>query len=127
MTRLILDAGALLGWERGDRAVVADLEAARRNGIDLRTTGIVLAQAWRDPRGRQARLARLLPAVETVAVDEQLGRQAGELVGAAGTSDPIDATVVAVASPGDRVLTSDARDINRLADAAGVPLRVVAC
>jgi len=127
MTRLILDAGALLGWERGDRAVVADLEAARRNGIDLRTTGIVLAQVWRDPRGRQARLARLLPAVETVAVDEQLGRRAGELVGVAGTSDPIDATVVAVASPGDRVLTSDARDIDRLADAAGVPLRVVAC
>lgn len=127
MTRLILDAGALLAWERGDRALVARLEVAQRHGIDLRTTGIVIAQAWRDPAGRQVRLARLLRAVDTVAVDQRLGRRAGELVGAAGTSDPIDATVVAVASPGDRVLTSDVDDIARLASAAGITLRIVAC
>lgn len=127
MTSMILDAGALLAWERADRSVIACLEVAQRHGLDLRTTGIVVAQAWRDPAGRQARLARLLRAVDTVAVDERLGRRAGELVGAAGTSDPIDATVVAVASPGDRVLTSDVDDIDRLAAAAAVALRILAC
>ena len=127
MTSMILDAGALLAWERADRSLVARLEAAQRHGLDLRTTGIVVAQAWRDPAGRQARLARLLRAVDTVPVDERLGRRAGELVGAAGTSDPIDATVVAVATTGDRVLTSDVDDIGRLAAAAGVTLRIVHC
>lgn len=127
MTRMILDAGALLAWDRADRSAMARLEAAQRHGLDLRTTGIVVAQAWRDRAGRQARLARLLRAVETVAVDEQLGRRAGELVGAAGTSDPIDATLVAVASAGDRVLTTDVGDIKRLAETAGIALRIVDC
>jgi hypothetical protein len=124
---MILDAGALLAWERADHSVVARLKVAQQQGFDLHTTGIVVTQVWRDPAGRQARLARLLRAIATVAVDERLGRRAGELVGAAGTSDPIDATLVAVASAGDRVLTSDAGDIKRLASAAGITLQVIAC
>lgn len=127
MTRVILDAGALVAWERADRHAVALLEVAQRRQLDLVTTGIVVAQAWRDPAGRQARLARLLSAVDIVAVDEALGRRAGELLGSAGTSDPVDATVVAVAGSGDRVFTSDVDDITQLAAAAGVSLHVVAC
>ncbi|MBW3605747.1 MAG: hypothetical protein KY460_12745 [Actinobacteria bacterium] len=127
MTRLILDAGALVAWERADRSMVAALEVAQRYRLDLRTTGIVVAQVWRDPAGRQARLARLLAAVDIVAVDEALGRRAGELLGMTGTSDAVDATVVAVAATGDRVLTSDVGDIERLASAAGLALHVTRC
>jgi hypothetical protein len=110
VTRLVLDAGALLAWDRRDRAVAARLETARRRGLDLRTTAIVLAQVWRDG-ARQANLARLLKGTEVVAVDERLGREAGALLARSGTDDPIDATVVIVAAPGDRVLTSDPGDI----------------
>ena len=126
MTRLVLDAGALLAWDRRDRAVAARLEAARRRGLDLRTTAIVLAQVWRDG-ARQANLARLLKGTEVVAVDEQLGREAGALLARSGTDDPIDATVVIVAAPGDRVLTSDPGDIRLLADAGNRTLMVIAC
>jgi hypothetical protein len=125
MTALVLDAGALIGIDRGGRRVTAELAAAVRNGIDLRTTAIVIAEAWRDPGGRQANLARLLRSVEIRAVDGQLGRRAGELLGRAGTDDPIDATVVLVADDGDRILTADVADIRRLADAAGRRVAVV--
>ena len=126
MTRLVLDAGALLAWDRRDRAVAARLEAARRRGLDLRTTAIVLAQVWRDG-ARQANLARLLKGTEVVAVDEQLGREAGALLARSGTDDPIDATVVIVAALGDRVLTSDPGDIRLFADAGNRTLMVIAC
>jgi hypothetical protein len=126
VTRLVLDAGALLAWDRRDRAVAARLEAARRRGLDLRTTAIVLAQVWRDG-ARQANLARLLKGTEVVAVDERLGREAGALLARSGTDDPIDATVVIVAAPGDRILTSDPGDIRLLADAGNRTLMVIAC
>lgn len=126
MTRLVLDAGALLAWDRRDRAVAVRLEAARRHGLDLRTTAIVVAQVWRDG-ARQARLAGLLKGTEVVSVDERLGREAGALLGRSRMADPIDATVVLVAAPGDRVLTSDPDDIRLLADAGDRTLAVIAC
>jgi len=126
VTRLVLDAGALLAWDRRDRAVAARLETARRRGLDLRTTAIVLAQVWRDG-ARQANLARLLKGTEVVAVDERLGREAGALLARSGTDDPIDATVVIVAALGDRVLTSDPGDIRLFADAGNRTLMVIAC
>ena len=116
----------LLAWDRRDRAVAARLEAARRRGLDLRTTAIVLAQVWRDG-ARQANLARLLKGTEVVAVDERLGREAGALLARSGTDDPIDATVVIVAALGDRVLTSDPGDIRLFADAGNRTLMVIAC
>ncbi|MCY4029093.1 MAG: hypothetical protein OXH75_22595 [Acidobacteria bacterium] len=93
----------------------------------MRTSAIVLGQVWRDPRGRQARLARLLRAVEVRPVDEQMGRRAGVLLARAGTSDPIDATVALVAESGDRILTSDPVDVGRLVTAAGTLAAVIPC
>ena len=127
MSALVLDAGALLALERNQRATVARLRAAVRQHVDLRTTAIVLGQVWRNPEGRQARLARLLRAVEVRPVDEQMGRRAGVLLARAGTSDPIDATVVLVAESGDRILTSDPADIQRLVAAAGKRAATVPC
>lgn len=127
MRALVLDAGALVAVERDDRAVHARLKAALQHGLDLRTTGIILAQVWRDRRGRQARLSRILTAVDVRPVDEQLGREAGILIGLADTSDPMDATIVLVSDTGDIVLTSDPLDISHLAAAAGREIRIVEC
>ncbi len=81
MSALILDAGALLSAERGERETVLRLRRAQQEGLALRSSGVVVAQVWRDPGSPQANLARLLQAVEVRAVDERLGREAGELLG----------------------------------------------
>ncbi len=127
MSALVLDAGALLAVERGDRPMMARLRAAQLHGLDLRTSAIVLGQVWRSGEGRQARLARFLRAVDSRSVDEQMGRRAGVLLARAGTDDPIGATVVLVAENGDRILTSDRTDIERLVAASGVRAAVVVC
>lgn len=127
MSALVLDAGAFLAVERNHRATVARLRGAVQQQVDLRTTAIVLGQVWRDDQGRQARLARLLRAVDVRPVDEQMGRRAGVLLARAGTSDPIDATVVLVAERGDRILTSDPSDIRRLVAAAGTRAATIPC
>ena len=127
MSALILDAGALIGADRSDRFVVSQLRAAQEDGLELCTNPMVLAQAWRDHRGRQVRLARLLQAVKVLPIHDQDGREAGALLGRAGTSDPIDATIVLLADPGDRILTSDPDDLTKLAEAAESRAIIVAC
>lgn len=123
----MLDAGAFLAVERNDRAMVARLRAAARRGLKLRTTAVVVAQIWRDPSGRQASLARLLKAVDVGSIDEWMGREAGVLLGRAGTRDPIDATLVLSAADGDRILTSDPEDLAHLAEIAKKRVVIVPC
>lgn len=113
--------------ERADRTMLSRLRAAERHGLGLRCNAIVVAQVWRDPKGRQARLASFLRAVDVRAVDPELGRDAGLLLGHARTSDPIDATVVLVADHGDRILTGDPDDMRRLVAAAGKRCAVIDC
>jgi hypothetical protein len=127
VSALILDAGALLAVDRDERAMVARLQVAQHAGLELRTNAMVVAQAWRDRRGRQVSLARLLQAVDVRAVSPGDGRNAGFLLGDAGTVDAIDATVVLLAVAGDRILTSDPGDLTRLAGAAGNRAVIVAC
>jgi hypothetical protein len=103
------------------------LAAAQRNGLELRTNPMVVAQVWRDRQGRQANLARLLQAVKVQPIGDRDGREAGVLLDQAGTADPIDATVVLLADPGDRILTSDPDDLTKLAQAAKRGAVVVAC
>ena len=127
MSALILDAGALVAVDRGDRAMIARLRAAQRHGLDLRSNAMVVAQVWRDRRGRQAGLAQLLRAVDVRVVSPQDGRRAGVLLGVTGTSDAVDATVVLLASPGDRIVTSDPHDLAALAEAAANRAVIIAC
>jgi hypothetical protein len=127
VSALVLDAGAFVAVDRGDRAMIARLRAAQQAGLELRSTGVVITQVWRDPAGRQANLARLLRSVDIKAVDEPLGRVAGVLLGRAGMTDAVDASVVAVSAAGDRVLTSDAGDIRPLVAASGRSILVVPC
>lgn len=127
MSALVLDAGALVAVDRDDRAMMARLRVAQRHGVELRSNAMVIAQVWRDPQGRQVNLARLLRAVDVRAVDPQDGRQAGVLLGVTGSADPVDATVVLLANPGDRILTSDPDDLTPLAMAAANRAVIIAC
>ena len=113
---LTLDAGALIGFDRGDQRATALLLEARRLRRPVRVPSGVVGQAWRNGQ-RQARLARLLAArqVEIVPLDDRLARAAGELCGRTGTSDVIDASVVLTARLGrDTILTSDPEDLRKL-------------
>ena len=127
MSALILDAGALVAVEQGNRAMIARLRAAQQHGLDLRSNAMVVAQVWRDPHDRQAGLAQMLRAVDVRAVSPDDGRRAGVLLGMTGTSDPVDATVVLLASPGDRIVTSDPQDLAALAEAAANRAVIIAC
>ena len=122
---LILDAGALLAIERGDRAMARRLKAELLAGATPQTHGGVVAQAWRGGGSRQARLARALPALEVASLDDDLGRRAGVLLGRAGRSDAIDAAVVALANHADRIVTSDPDDINHLVATLGLRVDVI--
>jgi hypothetical protein len=123
----VLDAGALVAVDRSDRAMIARLRVAERAGLELRSNAMVVAQVWRDRQGRQVALARLLSAVDVRPVSYQDGRDAGVLLAAAGTADPIDATVVLLAARGDRILTSDPDDLTTLAAATATRPIIIAC
>lgn len=127
MSALVLDAGALIALERDDVDTHHRLRLAQQTSVPVRTTGVVIAQVWRDPRGRQAKLAKLLRSVDVRPVDQSMGRAAGILLARTRTSDAVDATVVAVAAAGDRILTSDPDDINPLVAASGRSIRVIPC
>ncbi len=127
MTASVLDAGALIGIERGDRDILLDLARERAHDRDLRTTSMVLAQVWRGGFGSQARLAQYVARMDVVGIDEELGRRAGVLLGKAGMNDAIDASLVLAAEDGDRILTSDRDDIRRLVDASGRRVAVFGC
>jgi hypothetical protein len=127
VSALILDAGALVAVDRDDRTMIARLRVAQQHDLELRTNAMVVAQVWRDRHGRQANVTRLLRAVDVRAVSQRDGRDAGVPQAAAGTSDAIRATVVLLAAPGDRIVTSDPGDIAVLATAAENRAVIVAC
>jgi hypothetical protein len=117
MTPLVLDAGALIALERGDRTVELRVKRARAHGQPMWIPAGCLAQAWRDGK-RQAMLAALLKMRMTRVpeLDRQDARRVGELLAGSGTADVVDAHLALVALRIEgTVLTSDPDDIRRLA------------
>jgi hypothetical protein len=127
MSALILDAGAFKAIERHDRSTIALLKAAQKYSLSLRSNGGVVAEVWRGGTGNQVPLARLLAAVELLPIDGDVGRSAGVLLRDAGGGSAVDATVVTIAGDGDRIVTSDQRDIQTLVNFSGRGIKVVAC
>lgn len=123
---LVLDAGALVSIEGGRGYVAALVKAERLAGRVCVTHGGIIAQVWRGGSGRQAEVARLLTSVTVSALDDNLGRRAGVLLGRAGAVDAIDAAVICLARHGDTILTSDPSDLRGLAAAAGIDVNLVA-
>lgn len=122
---LLLDAGAFLAIEHGDRDVVALIKRARQAGRSPVTHGGIVAQVWRGGAGRQAQLAAVLPGVEIRPLDEQLGKRAGALLGRSGERDAIDAALVSLAVDGDDILTSDPGDLRSLAETAALHVELI--
>jgi PIN domain len=117
--RLILDAGGILALARGDGYARAALERARLQGYVVVIPTPVLAQVHRGGRDR-AHVDRILNKVDALLpTSENVARRAGELQAAAGTTDPVDAIVVAeaLASSPALILTSDPDDLRRLLEA----------
>jgi predicted nucleic acid-binding protein len=113
---LVLDAGALIAVERGDRDTAAVIEVARQEHRSVVVPAGVVGQVWRGG-GRQARLARLLNAHDVLVepLTDAAARAAGVLCGTAGTTDVIDASVVLIARRHDAtVISSDRIDLEAL-------------
>ncbi|MHB2024072.1 MAG: hypothetical protein ACYCO3_12185 [Mycobacteriales bacterium] len=111
-----LDAGALIGLDRGDRRVIVLLARAQETSGRLTIPATALAQAVRNPAA-PARLARLVrqPATDVRALDCVDAIGVGRLLAASGTTDIADAHVVLCARrAGQAVATSDADDLRRL-------------
>jgi hypothetical protein len=118
----VLDAGALIALDRGDKRMIALLDRSLAQSRAFRVPAGVVGQAWRDGRV-QATLARFLRSeeVEIVPLDEQLARSCGELCAATNSQDVIDASVVIVARERrDPIVTSDPDDLRRLDPAAHI-------
>ena len=119
---IVLDAGALIALDRGDKRMIALLDRASAQGRAFRVPAGVVGQAWRDGRV-QVTLARFLRSeeVEIVPLDEQLARFCGELCGATNSADIIDASVVILARQRlDPIVTSDPNDLRRLDPSAQI-------
>jgi len=119
---IVLDAGALIALDRGDKRMIALLRRALAQGQTFRVPAGVVAEAWRDGRV-QVTLARFLRSneVEVISLDEQLARSCGELCGAANASNIVDASVVILARQRrDSIVTSDPDDLRRLDPAAQI-------
>lgn len=117
MAGLTLDAGALIAAERGDPKVWRFIKAALVGSTVVPAPA--LAQAWRGGP-RSARLSMLLAGCYIEAMDDVSAKAAGVLCGRSGTTDIVDAAVVAsAASRGDTVLTSDPDDLRALTAITG--------
>ena len=127
MSALVLDSGALVAIDRDDRDVHKTVRDAHLMGVQVITNSMAVAQVWRDSKGRQAELAKVLRGIKLQSVTREDGRKAGELLAAAGLSDAIDATVALLAESGDRILTSDPGDLHTLCEAAGNRVLVLRC
>jgi predicted nucleic acid-binding protein len=114
--RLILDAGAVLAFTRGDRTVGALLKAAHEGQSEVAIPPVVVTQTMRGG-SRDAAVHRLVHAAHVPFVGFRLARSGGELLGASGLVDAADAQVMAEAlrSGPAAVATSDPTDMAALA------------
>lgn len=114
MAGVTLDAGALVAAQRNDRRFWAFWKWLTLRGVVANVPSPVVAQAWRG--GRDARMAMVLSGCHELAMDPGSSRRTGELCGAAGAADVVDAFVVlGAADRRDEILTSDADDLRALA------------
>jgi predicted nucleic acid-binding protein len=118
---VVYDTGALLAAERRNPDFIAlhdELTAARVRPI---VPVVVLAQAWRG--GPQHQISRVLKGCDILPDDQRIGRAAGVACAASGSTDVVEAIVVATAvryqAP---VVTSDPRDLTRIADSIGAKI-----
>jgi hypothetical protein len=113
VSRIVLDAGALIALEQNDRTLWAALKQAALEQDSVLVPSTALAQVW-GAAPTQARLSRALTHC-TIASFDPVARAVGELCGRTHTRDICDAHVAIVtARHGDVLYTSDPKDMRRL-------------
>lgn len=116
---LVLDAGAVLAFARGDRLVRGRVDAAIRSKASVFVSAVTLTEVVRGEGPRDAPVNRVLRPAGVVPVSEDIGRRAGKLLARARSSATVDAVVVATALDlpgGALILTSDTDDLMRLTE-----------
>ena len=114
---ITFDAGGLISLDRNDRRVLTLIARATERGMRITIPATALAQAMRNP-ARQARLSRLIRQAGTdlIPLGGPDATAVGLLLARTGTPDVVDAHVVICARrAGQAVVTSDARDLRRIA------------
>jgi predicted nucleic acid-binding protein len=115
---VVLDAGALIAFERGDRRIRAFAAKAADAQIAISIPATVLAQIWRGG-SRSASVARLVSASKIDPLDETRAKEVGVRLGRQGKTDVADAHVVCCALDRDAdLVTSDPRDMRALTESA---------
>ena len=118
---LVLDAQGIVRLAEADKSMIARVRKADGSGGEIVTAASTLAEVLRGG-ARDARIHRILRRVTVVDIDKNLGRKAGELLGAAGVSGhrcTVDALLAAVALAQRRpviLLTSDPGNLARLTE-----------
>lgn len=111
---VVLDAGALIAFERGNRKTRAMVTGACALGSRVLIPASVLAQTWRGGP-RSASLAQLIDAGEIDLLDEVRAKEVGVRLGSRDRRDIADAHVACCAVERQAmVVTSDADDIGAL-------------
>lgn len=112
---LVLDAGALIAFERSGGQVVAFVEEAMELGEEVTIPATALAQVWRGGP-RAARISRLIAGSHSDPLDEARAKEVGERLRRRAADDVADAHVVCCALDRQAVLISgDADDMEALA------------
>jgi predicted nucleic acid-binding protein len=122
---LVLDAGALIAFERNRQRVTELIRLAIVNSAPMATPAGVVAQVWRDG-SRQARLARLIrgPHLDVSPLDATEAMACGVLAGRSGVTDVVDCSVALLARRTNAlVVSSDPDDLARI----DPTLEVLAC
>lgn len=118
VTRAVLDTGALIDAEARGK-LTWSIKRRGRGSRALVVSTPVLTQVWRSGT-RQAALCHFLKGCVFDSPSETVAKRAGELLGRTGTSDAVDAIVVATAIEigAATIFTSDPDDLEALVDAA---------
>lgn len=123
---LVLDCEGLVKLATGDQRVRAFLETTRERRARVIVSAVTLTEVLRGGP-RDTPVHRVLSRITVEPVSAEIGRRAGELLGATGLSGhrcAIDALVAATALELPRpvvLLTSDPDDLNRLVEEPGRP------
>ena len=114
---LVLDADGVSKAAANDPRVRGYLLAAGRLGVPVVVSAVTLAETLRGSRA-DAAVFRVLNAAEVRPVTPEVARAAGELLGATGRDDTVDALVAVTAATCGRarLLTSDADDLTALTE-----------